>query len=274
MPTIETPAPDVEVWPVSENVTRRQVEEWSEDEDNASLYRAPVDERRRLLRAKAEVLGWHHSAWYFRRLGVPPRGRILELGAGCFWLSTYLSSLAEVREVVGVELSRDRLLAFRDVALDLFPGSDRRKIRYVVGDMHRINAPDESFDIVTSDSVLHHADNLVRVLREAWRVLRPGGWYVAVREPTISRFRLRPPRFHARYPEDGSAMYYYAQGWQSAFLNAWFANVRMCHHVAYGRVRGRRIPWPVRRLLRAVDLRVHLRAYPKVCIAAQKPREQ
>ena len=269
-PTGPTGPERVEHWPLSSHVSERQVEEWSSDSDNSAMYASPLDDRRRFLEQKATLLGWRESAAYFRRLGVPLRGDVLELGAGCFWLSSMVSAQPGVTSVTGVELSLPRLLAFRDLALEVFPGSNRKKIRYVVGDMHLINAPDSSYDIVTSDSVLHHADNLVAVLREAWRVLKPGGWYVAIREPTISRFRARPPRFTARYPEDGSAMYYYRDGWRSAFLNAWFQNVRFCHHVAYGRVKGIRMPWIARRVLRAIDVRVHLGLYPKVCIAAQK----
>ena len=264
--------PDVELWPFSDSLRPRQVEEWSVDEDNASLYASSVEKRREFLQYKAALLDWRNAGRYWRALGVPMRGRVLELGAGNFWLSTYLSAQPEVEEVVGVELSASRLLAFRELVMELFEGADRNKIRYAVGDMHRLNCPDNSFDAVTCDAVLHHADNLVSVLREAWRVLRPGGWFVALREPSISRLRPRPPRFHARFPEDGSAMYYYRDGWRSAFINSWYVNVHIVPFVEYGIVKGHRIrSWTVRRALRALDLRIPLRAFPKICIGAQKP---
>ena len=50
--------------------------------------------------------------------------------------------------------------------------------RYVVGDMVDTKLDDKSFDIVLYSGVLHHIDNdpaRVRVLREACRILRPGG---------------------------------------------------------------------------------------------------
>lgn len=264
----------LEFWPISEQTSQRQLEEWSDDEDNAELYRLPINERRRFLEFKAMHLGWHRSAYYFQRLGIPIQGKILEQGAGCFWLSTFLSSFPDVNEVIGVELSKDRILAFRELAGELFPNNKREKIRYVVGDMHSLHIPDNSVDIVVSDAVLHHADNLVVVLRESWRVLKPGGWYVSLREPTISNLRHKPPLFHSRYPEDGSAMYYYKDGWKSAFLNGWFENIKIHPFMEYGLVKGRLMPWIVRRLLRALDLRIYLKFYPKVCIAAQKPMKQ
>lgn len=262
---------NLEYWPLSAQTSQRQIEEWSQDEDNSDLYKQSADDRRRFLDYKSRHLGWAQSEYYFRKLGIPIRGKVLEQGAGCFWLSSYLSSFKEVDEIIGVELSKDRILAFRDLALDLFPASNAKKIRYVVGDMHQLHVPDGSIDIVTCDAVLHHADNLVAVLRECWRVLKPGGWFIALREPTISTLRLTPPQFHSRYPEDGTAMYYYVDGWKSAFLNAWFQNIKIQHFMEYGLVRGRPVPWFARRALRALDPRIPLRFYPKVCIAAQKP---
>lgn len=266
------PVENLEFWPISSQTSQRQHEEWTQDEDNASLYRQSIEERRKFLNYKAKHLSWGRSDYYLRRMGIPIKGKILEQGAGCFWLSSYLSSFPDVEEVIGVELSKDRILAFRDLACELFPDNQREKIRYAVGDMHALHVPDNSIDIVACDAVLHHADNLVAMLRESWRVLKPGGWFVALREPTISNLRFKPPRFHSRYPEDGSAMYYYKDGWKSAFLNGWFENIQIHHFMEYGLIRGRAAPWMVRRLLRAIDLRIYLNLYPKVCIAAQKPK--
>ncbi len=264
-------SPPIEHWPLSEYTSQRQIEGWSVDEDNAELNALSDEEKLKFLKYKHEHLGRDWTDFYFRKLGVPVRGRILEQGAGIFWLSSYLASIDEVEEIVGVELSESRIRAFRDLSLSLFEGADASKIRYVVGDMHRLDVPDGTFDLIVCDAVLHHADNLVAVLRESWRALKPGGWFVALREPIISPLRTKDPVFHSRYPEEGTAMYYYREGWKSAFLNAWYVNFRTTPFVEYGFVRGRKMPWLVRRLLRAVDIRRHLRYYPKLCLAGQKP---
>lgn len=46
---------------------------------------------------------------------------------------------------------------------------------------------DENFDIVHGRQVLHHAANLGQLCREAKRVLRPGGVFIATREHVISK---------------------------------------------------------------------------------------
>jgi ubiquinone/menaquinone biosynthesis C-methylase UbiE len=259
----------IEHWPVSEYTSQRQIEGWSVDEENAELNNTDEQSRLEFLKFKNEHLGRENSDYYFKKLGVPIRGKVLEQGAGIFWLSSYLSSFDAVEEVVGIELSEERIKAFRDLSLSLFKNSNPNKIRYVVGDMHRIDVPDNTFDLIVCDAVLHHADNLVAMLRESWRALKPGGWFVALREPTIPHLRASDPVFHSRYPEDGTAYYYYKSGWKSAFLNGWFVNIRMTPFVEYGFVRGKRMPWLARRLFRFVDARRHV--YPKLCIAGQKP---
>lgn len=46
---------------------------------------------------------------------------------------------------------------------------------------------DCTFDLVHMRAVLHHAENLVQLCREAARVLKPGGLFVAIREHVISK---------------------------------------------------------------------------------------
>jgi SAM-dependent methyltransferase len=266
---LETSIKPLKHWPLSEYTTRRQIEGWSIDEDNVALDNMDSDERLRFLRKKHEILDRDRTFRYFEKLGVPIRGKVLEQGAGVCWLSSYLSSFDAVDEVVSLELSEARVLAFRELSLSLFPNADPSKINYIIGDMHRIEVPDDTFDLIVCDAVLHHADNLIAMLRESWRALKPGGWFVALREPTISSIGNTNPVFHSRYPEDGTAYYHYRSGWKSAFINAWFVNVRTTPFIEYGLVRGKKMPRIARRLLRMIDLRAHV--YPKICIAGQKP---
>ena len=258
----------IEHWPLSEYTTQRQIEGWSVDEENVTLDNLSDAEKIKFLERKNLILSRMDTRRYFDQLGVPIKGKVLEQGAGLCWLSSYLSAFPEVVEVVSLELSENRINSFRDITLQMFKG-DESKIRYVVGDMHRIAVPDGTFDLIVCDAVLHHADNLVAMLRESWRALKPGGWFVAIREPTISSVRGPDPVFHSRYPEEGTAYYHYRSGWKSAFINSWFVNVRTTPYVEYGLVRGVKMPWFVRRMMRLADNRRHV--FPKICVAGQKP---
>jgi SAM-dependent methyltransferase len=59
--------------------------------------------------------------------------------------------------------------------------------------------PDASFDVVFARAVLHHALDLKSACREIFRVLKPGGRFVAVREHVIS-CSADLPVFLARHP--------------------------------------------------------------------------
>lgn len=265
----DPPFRPLERWPQSEYTSQRQIDGWTVAEQNVALNNLNENAQLAFLRRKDAVLGRQKTDRYFEKLGVPLRGKVLELGAGVCWLSAYLSKFPTIEEVVSVELSEERILAFRGPSLSLFDGADAKKIRYVVGDMHRIDVPDGTFDLIVCDAVLHHADNLIAMLRESWRALKPGGWFVALREPTIPSIGAGDPVFNDRYPEDGTAYYHYESGWKSAFLNAWYVNVRTTPFVEYGLVRARKMPWLLRRLLRLVDRRREV--YPKICVAGRKP---
>lgn len=125
-----------------------------------------------------------------RRCGVDFRGRILEIGAGGAWLSAELSKLPKVVEVITTD-HLARLLKEQAPKVFRLLEADTSKITRIPGDFHRLEFPDNHFDFVVSSAVLHHADNIVQVLREAKRVLKPGGQFVAVREPVWPLVKLK-----------------------------------------------------------------------------------
>ncbi|HEY6896905.1 MAG TPA: methyltransferase domain-containing protein [Rhodocyclaceae bacterium] len=63
----------------------------------------------------------------------------------------------------------------------------------------RLPFADGSFDVIFARAVLHHARDLATTCREIFRVLKPGGRLIAVREHVISR-REDLPAFFALHP--------------------------------------------------------------------------
>lgn len=96
--------------------------------------------------------------------------RILDLGSGTGRFSGCLAQAFNA-QVVGVEPSEK----MRDVAVQNNDGQD---VRFVHGSAEEIPLPDSSVDMVFMSMVFHYFPDPERCLREAHRVLTPGGFLV------------------------------------------------------------------------------------------------
>jgi SAM-dependent methyltransferase len=118
------------------------------------------------------------------------RGRILEIGAGAAWLGAELSKLPTVVEVVVTDFS-PKLLKEQAPKVFKLLKANTSKITRMPGDYHKLDFPNNHFDFVVCSAVLHQATNMVQLLREAKRVLKPGGRFVAIREPVWPLIRIK-----------------------------------------------------------------------------------
>ena len=126
-------------------------------------------------------------------LGLEFRGRILELGAGAAWFSAELSKLPKVVEMVATDFTAGGLQQHAPHVFKTLRAHEA-KISRRPASPHRLNFPDRHFDFVVCAGVLHDAMNLLVLLREIRRVLKPGGQLVAVREPVKSLVSRGTPR--------------------------------------------------------------------------------
>jgi len=115
------------------------------------------------------VPGRSWAAWS-RALGrlLPPL-RVADVGCGEGYLSVEMSRWA--RQVIAIDRSRKRL----DQAASLARRKGAQNIVFKKGEIERIPIPNGSIDVVLLSQALHHAQEPLRALREAARILVGGG---------------------------------------------------------------------------------------------------
>lgn len=109
---------------------------------------------------------------------LPAGSRVVDIAGGA---GTYASQIVRAAPVtvVGLDIS-ESMVAQR--------GEDPLLTENVVGDMEALPFEDETFDAALFAACLHHVPDPLPALREAWRVLRPGGRVFAF-EPSSIRAR-------------------------------------------------------------------------------------
>lgn len=111
--------------------------------------------------------------------------RLLDIGSGPGTITADLAGLVDA--VVAVEIS-DEAAALTRRGVE---AAGRRNVEYAVGDVHALDLPDDSFDVVHAHQVLQHVADPVAALREMARVCRPGG-VIAARDADYAAFTWYP----------------------------------------------------------------------------------
>lgn len=125
---------------------------------------------------------------------VPGDSRVALLDVGCGRGQSRQVYRDSCSRYVGVDVSRESLLR----AKSLYPDDE-----WVPADAMRLPFESEAFDAVAFSSVLHHIPDRPAALREAFRVLRPGGLVFAydanLLHPALALFRHpRSPLYDPR----------------------------------------------------------------------------
>ena len=114
---------------------------------------------------------------------LQPGQRLLDVGAGPGTITADLARLVAPGRVTALETS-DAVVALTREGVE---ASGVENVDYLAGDVHALDLPDDSFDVVHAHQVLQHLPDPVQALREMVRVCRPGG-VVAVRDADYSAF--------------------------------------------------------------------------------------
>jgi len=118
---------------------------------------------------------------------LAPGMSLLDVGAGPGTITADLAALVAPGRVTATEINEAALGQARAEAAQR--GVDT--IDFAIADVHALDLPDDSFDVVHAHQVLQHVADPVRALREMRRVCRPGG-VVAARDSDYAAFTWYP----------------------------------------------------------------------------------
>ena len=110
------------------------------------------------------------NPWTLGRL--EPGERVLDLGSGAGTDSLIASQMVGERgSVTGIDMTSEMLAKARAAAAEMGASN----VEFVEGEAERLPFPDESFDVVISNSVIDLIPDKDAVFAEIFRVLVPGG---------------------------------------------------------------------------------------------------
>src|SRR3954465_6418829 len=112
---------------------------------------------------------------------------LLDVGCGPGTITAELAGIVAPARVTALEVSESAL----DIARAEIAQRGVTTVDFAVGDVHALDFPAGSFDVVHAHQVLQHVGDPVAALREMRRVTRPGG-VVAVRDSDYAAFTWFP----------------------------------------------------------------------------------
>ncbi|UQU63329.1 class I SAM-dependent methyltransferase [Couchioplanes caeruleus] len=112
---------------------------------------------------------------------------VLDVGCGPGTITADLATRITPGRITALEMTDDAL----DLARTEIARRGLTNVDFAVGDVHALDFPDDTFDVVHAHQVLQHVADPVRALREMRRVTRPGG-IIAVRDSDYAAFTWYP----------------------------------------------------------------------------------
>lgn len=110
---------------------------------------------------------------YLDAMGIDEAVRVLDLGCGTGLAARAIARRADFSgTVLGIDLSPHLVTAAHRLARE--EGVEVR-LDFRTGDAHAVDADDATFDAVVAHTLVSHVEDPSMVVREAARVLRPGG---------------------------------------------------------------------------------------------------
>jgi len=137
----------------------------------------------------AECFGEQRDFWWNRdfldllavRWRLHEASSLADIGCGVgHWSRLLYPYLRQPARLTGLDREPRWVAEAPEQFYRAFPEANRGLISFQQGDASRISLPDDSFDVVTCQTLLMHLPEPLAALREMLRILRPGGLLICV----------------------------------------------------------------------------------------------
>ena len=174
------------------------------------------------------------------------RGVGIEVGAGVAIFSAILSKNPSVDRIYAVELVPSIVKKIQSRVFEKY--GDIQKALPTLGSFDDLKLDDDACDFIVEYDSLHHSFDLAKTLKEAYRVLKPGGVLVAIDriQPNGMHEKLRERLLNFEYSKEWLKSNHYDSSarltremngeheirqieWVNAFRDAGFSSVSVSH---------------------------------------------
>ncbi|MGD9125898.1 MAG: class I SAM-dependent methyltransferase [Planctomycetia bacterium] len=132
----------------------------------------------------AHDMNLHHAElwqWGLEHVELPTSETtaILDIGCGSGMLVKMISEQTQAARLCGLDHSSDMVMLSRKTCAEL---CNEGRAEFFTGSVSELPFADETFDLVTAFETIYFWPSIESDLREVWRVLQPGGTFLAVTE--------------------------------------------------------------------------------------------
>ena len=164
--------------------------------------KCPAGPRGRLAGSIMSVVNKQPNHLAIRALSLQPRDTVLELGFGPGGGIRAMAAMVPQGLVLGIDQSLEMLAhASRRNRQEI----ERERVQLRLGNFCSLPWPAGSIDKILAVNVVYFFSRDAREVREAWRVLKPGGLMAvyATDKSTMSRWKFAASDTHRLFGEDG-----------------------------------------------------------------------
>ena len=163
--------------------------------------KCPAGPQGRLAGRIMSVVNKQPNHLAIRALCLQPRDTVLELGFGPGGAIKAMAALVPEGLALGIDQSLDMLVhASRRNCVEI----ERERVQLRLGTFSSLPWPAASVDKILAVNVVYFFSPGAREVREAWRVLKPGGRMTvyATDKSTMAHWKFSGPDTHALFGED------------------------------------------------------------------------